>query len=95
MSSKDAYAAEYKQTMVGKSPHNVAVAYPEYEHLQKVAKDTSTTEYTKDAKKQSHHHNLPVDYPEFVRAKENAKNASDVRNLNFQSICFHVLNDLE
>lgn len=65
--------------MVGKAPHDVSIAYPEYEHLQKVSKEASATEYQKEAKKQSHHHNLPVDYPEFTRAKENAKNASDVR----------------
>ncbi|XP_077966510.1 uncharacterized protein LOC120341950 isoform X3 [Styela clava] len=78
MTSKDAYKSDFMKEMVGKPPHNVAEAYPEYKHLQKVAKEASKMEYIKEAEKIKHHHNLPLDYPEFVRAKENAKNASDM-----------------
>lgn len=39
--SEGEYKADFKKNVLGKAPHNVGQAYPQYEHLRNVSKMTS------------------------------------------------------
>lgn len=41
LASKEEYKADFVKNMIGKSPHDSSIAYPEYKHLKEIGKITS------------------------------------------------------
>jgi len=71
------YKADYKNELVGKGVADPAIAYPEHDRLKKIAEETKTSNYQKEARAVMKKNIYPPDAPEFLRATESAKNASD------------------
>ena len=78
LASEHDYKKEYETDMKGKYPADLANSYPEYIHLQNVAKQNSEALYKMDAEKNKHHFTIKDDYPMFKNAVQVAKNISDI-----------------